>query len=164
MNEKQNTTANDPAVAPIPCPFCGCKTITVVEGSTFRWAKGECDNCGATCGDVRVNTMQTRNEDEIRAAVVEEWSKRHGSPHLIPASIFPTSVPALSAGFGINGWSAQQLNEWEIRLRDPDGNTWRIRDSEESDFGAFIFRFAKALMSNVEVRGAQPDSPAKRPS
>lgn len=59
-----------------PCPFCGCETISVAEGSTFRWAIGECDNCGARCGEIRINTMQTRNEDEIRAAVVKEWNTR----------------------------------------------------------------------------------------
>ena len=64
-------------VMPLTCPFCGCTTITVAEGSTFRWAVGECDNCGATCGEVRVNTIQKRNEDEIRDAVIEEWNKRH---------------------------------------------------------------------------------------
>ena len=63
---------------PLPCPFCGCPTITVIEGSTFRLAQGECDNCGASCGEVRVNTMQTRNEDEIRDAVIEEWNKTWG--------------------------------------------------------------------------------------
>lgn len=63
-----------------PCPFCGCKTVQVVDGSTFRWAKAECDNCGASCGEVRVNTTQARNETEIRAAVVEEWNKRIADP------------------------------------------------------------------------------------
>ena len=62
---------------PLPCPFCGCETITVAEGSTFRWAIGICDNCGASCGEVRINTMQKGNEEEIRTAVIEEWNKRH---------------------------------------------------------------------------------------
>ena len=60
----------------LPCPFCGCPTITVVEGSTFRWARGECANCGAACGEVRINTTESSNEEEIRAAVVEEWNRR----------------------------------------------------------------------------------------
>lgn len=64
-------------IKPLPCPFCGCKTVSVTDGTTFRWARGECDNCGASCGEVRVNTMQTRNEEEIRAAVIEEWNRRH---------------------------------------------------------------------------------------
>lgn len=61
---------------PLPCPFCGGKTINIAEGSTFRWAIGKCDNCGASCGEVRINTMQPRNEDEIISAVIEEWNKR----------------------------------------------------------------------------------------
>lgn len=59
-----------------PCPFCGCTTMTIAEGSTFRWAKGECYNCGASCGEVRINTMQKRNEEEIRSSVIEAWNTR----------------------------------------------------------------------------------------
>ena len=59
-----------------PCPFCGCETISVVEGSTFRWARGECCTCGASCGEVRVDTMNPRDEAKIREDVVEEWNKR----------------------------------------------------------------------------------------
>ena len=66
-------------IEPIPCPFCGCKRTSVAEGSTFRWAVGECDNCGARCGEVRINTMKQRNEDEIRAAVIKEWNTRYAA-------------------------------------------------------------------------------------
>ena len=60
----------------LPCPFCGCQTVTVQEGSTFRWAVAECDNCGARCGEVRINTMKARNEEEIRELAVQEWNIR----------------------------------------------------------------------------------------
>ena len=40
-----------------PCPFCGEKSITIREGSTFRWMLAECNGCGATCGEVRVQTI-----------------------------------------------------------------------------------------------------------
>ena len=63
-----------------PCPFCGEKNITTREGSTFRWVAVECNACGATCGEVRVQTMgigkpaywKTKAEQDA----VEEWNKR----------------------------------------------------------------------------------------
>jgi len=79
MNDEYSSMAMTAISLPLPCPFCGCTTITVTEGSTFRWAQGECDNCGASCGEVRVNTLQARNEDEIRGAVIEEWNKRYNA-------------------------------------------------------------------------------------
>lgn len=63
-------------ILPIPCPFCGCTTITISEGYTPRWAVAECDNCGATIGEVRINTMKSLSEDENRAAVINEWNRR----------------------------------------------------------------------------------------
>ena len=62
---------------PLPCPFCGCEKITVSEGTAFRWVKAECDDCGASCGEVRINTMKARDEDEIRCAVIEKWNNRY---------------------------------------------------------------------------------------
>ena len=63
-----------------PCPFCGEKCITIHEGSTFRWMVAECNNCGATCGEVRVQTMGSGlpAQWEIQAEhdAVEEWNKR----------------------------------------------------------------------------------------
>jgi Lar family restriction alleviation protein len=63
-----------------PCPFCGEKSIAIHEGSTFRWMVAECNGCGATCGEVRMQTMgpglpahwKTKAEQDA----VEEWNKR----------------------------------------------------------------------------------------
>lgn len=61
-----------------PCPFCGSREIFVVEGSTFRWRTGECNRCGARCGEVRIRTVDPLpTRDEIRDLVVEEWNKRY---------------------------------------------------------------------------------------
>lgn len=62
---------------PLPCPFCGCETLTVAQGSTFRWVIGVCDDCGASCGEVRVDTLNPYNAEDIYQSVVEEWNKRH---------------------------------------------------------------------------------------
>jgi hypothetical protein len=70
-------------VMPLPCPFCGKEGVTVREASTFRWMVAECDHCGATCGEVRVQTCgdgvpadwRKRGEEDA----IEEWNKRHNA-------------------------------------------------------------------------------------
>lgn len=67
-------------VDPLPCPFCGEKSVTVREGSTFRWMRVECLNCGATGGEVRVQTMGSGLppdwKEKAEQDAVKEWSKR----------------------------------------------------------------------------------------
>ena len=73
----------DCVVMPLPCPFCGKKSITIREGSTFRWMLAECLACGATCGEVRVQTCGEGIPADWRkhgeAAVIEEWNTRHNA-------------------------------------------------------------------------------------
>jgi len=64
-------------IVPLPCPFCGCEGITVQQGSTFRWAIGVCDECGASCGEARVDTFKPYDEEEVYLSVIEMWNKRH---------------------------------------------------------------------------------------
>lgn len=63
-----------------PCPFCGEKYIILSEGSTFRWRIALCDTCGASCGEVRIQTCGpgTHKEREAHAIedVLDEWNKR----------------------------------------------------------------------------------------
>ena len=61
---------------PLPCPFCGDKTVTVRAGSSFRWRVVECLNCGATCGETRAKTIGEADNagDERRA--IEAWNTR----------------------------------------------------------------------------------------
>jgi Lar family restriction alleviation protein len=65
---------------PKPCPFCGCPTVTVVEGSTFRWRVAECDSCDARCGEVRIQTVGDGTQEEWEAdakeRAIEEWNRR----------------------------------------------------------------------------------------
>lgn len=69
--------------APLPCPFCGEIGVTVRVGSTFRWLVAECDNCGATCGEVRVQTTGDGTPAErIKAATpaaIAAWNTRAGA-------------------------------------------------------------------------------------
>ena len=65
---------------PKPCPFCGSVGIDILEGSTFRWMEARCIECGATCGEVRVQTTgeaspEERLEKAMRAAL-HAWNTR----------------------------------------------------------------------------------------
>ena len=66
--------------ATLPCPFCGFDAIAIDEGSTFRWLHAECIQCGARCGEVRVQTMGEGTPAEWRAAgelaALARWNKR----------------------------------------------------------------------------------------
>lgn len=68
----------------LPCPFCGSVKIEVMGGSTFRWRKAECLECGATSGEIRAQTMGqgTRDEWEAQAKIdaLAEWNSRHKEP------------------------------------------------------------------------------------
>jgi transcription elongation factor Elf1 len=63
-----------------PCPFCGHVGISLAEGTTYRWRVAECSECGARCGEIRVQTSGagTRQEWEAVGVVnaIEEWNKR----------------------------------------------------------------------------------------
>lgn len=67
-----------------PCPFCGHDTISVHEGSTFRWRLAECNACGARSGEVRIQTLGdgTREEWETKAHrnALQDWNERADQP------------------------------------------------------------------------------------
>lgn len=68
-------------MSPKSCPFCGEKSITIREGSTFRWLLAECLGCGATCGEVRIQNMgeglPSDWREKAEQAVVAAWNTRH---------------------------------------------------------------------------------------
>jgi len=64
-----------------PCPFCGHVGLDFIEGSTFRWLLAECGGCGATCGEVRVQTSGNGTKDEwmqqAQKDAIDAWNTRH---------------------------------------------------------------------------------------
>ena len=63
----------------LPCPFCGHKGVGMREGTTFRWRIIQCLGCGATCGEVRADTLEKdreKREEDAYAKAVEEWNVR----------------------------------------------------------------------------------------
>ena len=75
----------EPATGSIkPCPFCGSVAIDFREGSTFRWIAAGCDQCGATCGEVRVQTSGEGNPElwaqKAKQDAIKEWNTREAQP------------------------------------------------------------------------------------
>ena len=70
----------DGNVMPLPCPFCGEKSVEVREGSTFRWRVVECLSCGARCGEVRAKTIGPADSEGDERRAVHEWNQRHNVP------------------------------------------------------------------------------------
>ena len=54
-----------------PCPFCGSTSISIQEGSTFRWMLACCNDCDAKSGEIRVDTLNNRRADAPQCKVVE---------------------------------------------------------------------------------------------
>lgn len=67
-------------MTPMPCPFCGSLDISVQEGSTFRWRRAGCNDCGAEAGEVRCQTLGDGDpkqwDTEARVAAIQEWNRR----------------------------------------------------------------------------------------
>ena len=65
-----------------PCPFCGSTSVSTREGTTFRWWLAECNECGATAGEARRQTLgEGTNEEwdnQARADALERWNRRCG--------------------------------------------------------------------------------------
>lgn len=54
----------------------------------------------------------------------------------------------------ITGWKAEQIDEFEIRVTSPDGESWRLRSADRNDiFNNFIWRWAQAMI----IKGASND-------
>lgn len=64
-----------------PCPFCGSSTVVIHEGSTFRWMVASCSECGAQCGEVRVQTLGKGTPEQwdkqARIDAINQWNNRH---------------------------------------------------------------------------------------
>ena len=81
----------------LPCPFCGGTSVTVEEGTTYRWAVATCVDCGATASEVRAVPDVVKTQELALA----EWNRR-ASPASVPEG-FTMSEPAIlpdGSGFG----------------------------------------------------------------
>ncbi len=63
-----------------PCPFCGCHSVDVYEGTSFRWRYAMCNDCGARSGEVRVQTLGEGTPEQWdaqgRSDAIAAWNTR----------------------------------------------------------------------------------------
>ena len=64
----------------LPCPFCGGEDIDVAEGTTFRWRQARCRECGASSGEVRIQTFGSGTPEQWEAKATADavvvWNRR----------------------------------------------------------------------------------------
>ena len=91
-----------------PCPFCGETGLDFDEGSTFRWLLPSCKGCGATCGEVRVQTMGEGTPGEWRAAAeadaIDAWNRRSA----LTQQAEPAKAYDLSEARGLIDWTKER--------------------------------------------------------
>lgn len=79
----------------LPCPFCGGRELSVVDGTTYQWLVVQCAECDARCGDV------SRRGPEANAALVSEWNTRANM-----AALWKRCAKNLF----VSGWTGAQFN------------------------------------------------------
>ena len=101
-------------VRPLPCPFCGGENVAVHEGTSFRWRYAGCEECGASAGEVRIQTCGEGTheewESEARNRAIEEWNTRAEEP--------VTAGSECSAGLGADVYELRaalgtMLSTWD---------------------------------------------------
>lgn len=64
----------------LPCPWCGATNVFVLEGSTCRWVRAECVECGASCGERRRDLKGIRLWlEEDQEIALSAWNDRKNS-------------------------------------------------------------------------------------
>ena len=49
-------------------------------------------------------------------------------------------------------WQAERLDEYEIRVTSPEGESWRLRSADRNDsFNNFIWRWAESMVNKGEL-------------
>jgi Lar family restriction alleviation protein len=65
---------------PLPCPFCAGTSYSVGEGSTFRWWRVSCDECGTEGPEIRRQTLGEGSleqwDAQAYADAIAAWNKR----------------------------------------------------------------------------------------
>ena len=65
--------------------------------------------------------------------------------HLVP--VYRNSYPLLASEQVAPTWKAEQLDEHEIRVTSPEGESWRLRSVDRNDiFNNFIWRWAQSMI------------------
>lgn len=95
----------------LPCPFCGGTNVSTLEGSTFRWRVAMCNECGATSGEVRKQTIGGGTDDEwtkkAHVDAIVRWNERAG--HVSCQQESEYEIPDICPPIVV---SQQELEHW----------------------------------------------------
>ena len=162
------------STVPLPCPFCGSCSIGAYDGSTFRWLAAKCNECGATAGEVRINTLIPRDEawPQANEDALQEWNRRAqpephwaneghvgmahgGQPQPEAQRVTQEMVDVLDEGARRAEARISQLAEMTARyelLPDPVPDVWLVvfDDPEDDDSTSFVIDDARAKNFHLE--------------
>ena len=132
--------------APLPCPFCGCKDIAVVEGSTFRWRLAQCNGCGAQGPDVRIQTSGSGTKEEWEQSALDgaltEWNRRHAEADLAAARA-ERDLAQTSGVEHANYWR-EQAKDYQEKL-----DQWKHDYAENREISRGQARRIRELLSRL---------------
>ena len=104
-----------------PCPFCGCRSLSFDEGSTFRWLAYACSECGMG-SETRVQTIGTGTNEEWRERAeqdaIKEWNKRTDPP-VQPTDDWNAAIEAAATLVWNNGADIRPVAEAIRKLKRP---------------------------------------------
>lgn len=81
----------------------------------------------------------------------DDWCPYNGNPD--PRSVWAAATDAINGLFlsmqqVAPTWKAEQLDEHEIRVTSPEGESWRLRSADRNDsFNNFIWRWAESMIN-----------------
>lgn len=151
-----------------PCPFCGETGVSFREGSTFRWLVIECDECGATPGEVRVQTTGNGTPEEWRKTsevnAIAAWNRRPSPPAGDEREAFERWINE-------TGYEIDPPEGYADRILNMGWQAWQARASivpsageaaEQAVIQSPVFEYQKARTLPTELTSTK--SPAPQPA
>ena len=86
-------------------------------------------------------------------------SGEHGAFNLDMLKMIPRGAPLYlhppqPQATTVAAWKAEQIDDYEIRVTSPEGESWRLRSADKNDiFNNFIWRWAKSM---ITTQGEKP--------
>ena len=71
------------------------------------------------------------------------YNEESSARHQLSMMNFDVAVPA---------WKAERLDDYEIRITLPEGESWRLRSADRNDsFNNFIWRWAESMVNKGDL-------------
>ena len=74
------------------------------------------------------------------------YSEESSARHQLSMMNFDVAVPA---------WKAERIDDYEIRVTSPEGESWRLRRADRNDiFNNFIWRWAESMVNKGDLNAS----------